>query len=366
MRTSEISVRQACEDLVAARVPRVLAGVEAQALRQLLRVQGLSGVAARAIAEGDLTLPGRVADSVTRDWAAARAWCDQVDRQCARVAAVALRAHGEEGLAPPVLLKGSAVARRYRDPAVRPYVDVDLLVPPDEVQRWSQLLRGLGYWAPEPEVEAVRRRYQESVNFLSADPSGKAGCDLHACLFIERRARALTYTHVAARSQASAFPGLLEPARDMQLIVLALHLAHHTKDTWRLIWLRDFLELATSEAVDSARRVAADHGVAWALELALGATEEVLGTPTWAARSPRDLSLLARVHQLDGSGYLRHVVLAYDLGPRAGAWYLWSRLTPRRFMKPDGFDRQAFHAWVRRVLRRARRTSWLGAMRRPS
>ncbi len=364
MRTSDAAIRQACEDLVAKRAPGAFGGVEAQALRQLVRVQGLSGVAARAIEDGSLTLPEGVVGNVMHDWGASRGWCHEVDRECARIAAAAFRAQSTEGLAAPVLLKGSAVARRYRDPAIRPYVDIDLLVPLGEIQAWSELLRGLGYWAPEPEVEAVCRRYQEGVAFVSGQGDGNLTCDLHGCLFIERRARALTHSGVASRSEPSPFRGLIEPALDMQLVVLALHLAHHTKDTRRLIWLRDFLELSTPHAVRSARRLAADQGVGWALELALAATEAVVETPTWAADANPRLSLLARVHQLERSGYLRHVVLAHDLGLRAGAWYLWSRLTPRRFVKPGGFDRQALAGWVRRVVRRARRTSWLAPMRR--
>lgn len=366
MRTSDAGVREACENLTAGRAVLPVAGVEAQALRQLLRVQGLSGVAARAIEDGSLELPEGVANAVTQDWRVSRAWCEELDRECERVAAAALEAQAAAGLSAPVLLKGRAVARRYRDPAVRTYVDIDLLVPVGEIRAWSDLLRRLGYWAPEPEVEATRRRYQEGVSFTSGGGHGSFSCDLHGCLFIEQRARGLTFVEVAGRSKASAFPGLLEPGLDMQLVVLALHLAHHTKDTWRLIWLRDFLELATPDAVESARSLARAYDVGWALELALHATETVLHMPRWAASPPKELSLLARVHQVEGSGYLRHLVLARDLGPRAGAWYLWSRVTPQRFVKPDGLDRQALKGWVRRVARRGRTTAWFASLRRGS
>lgn len=364
MRTSDAGVREACENLTAGRAVLPVAGVEAQALRQLLRIQGLSGVAARAIEDGSLELPERIASAVTQDWQTSRAWCEELDRECERIAAAALEAQAAAGLSAPVLLKGRAVARRYHDPTVRTYVDIDLLVPVGEIRAWSDLLRRLGYWAPEPEVEATRRRYQEGVSFTSGRWHGGFSCDLHGCLFIEHRARCLTYVEVAGRSEVSAFPGLLEPRLDMQLVVLALHLAHHTKDTWRLIWLRDFLELATPDAVESARSLAREYGVGWALELALHATEAVLHTPRWGTSPPRELSLLARVHQVERSGYLRHLVLARDLGARAGAWYLWSRVTPRRFVKPDGLDRQALSGWLRRVSRRSLRTSWSVALRR--
>ncbi len=351
----------ACADLAAGRAAGEVGDGDGRLLRHLARTHGLSGIAAKAMAEGSLRVSAAVASGVERDWADARHWASLLDRETARLGRAALSACAS-GLSKPLLLKGAAVARRYLDPSLRTYTDVDLLVPQAEFEQWAEVLSGLGYRGPTAEIKAARRREREGVS-LVLDAAGVAvSCDPHACLFVERRAREVTYAVLAPLSEPSPYAGLLEPSLAAQLLVLALHLAHHPRGAWRMIWLRDIVELASPPTVELARALAAAHHVGWALERALAATEELLGRKAWSAvPPPAEPFGLARVHQRRRAGYLRHAALVTELGPMAGARYFVSRVGPRRFGSGPGIDLVAWWTWARRAVRRFAATPWLEA-----
>lgn len=355
------SCRIACEDLVAGRTPARLEGDAAVALRHVIREHGLSGMAAVAIDSGRLVLPEAIQCGIRQDWTAAMHHSLLLDGECSRIGRLVRGAgEGRSDLSPPILLKGPAVSRRYGNPSVRTYLDIDLLVPVEQVRSWTDLLAIAGYWAPTPEIRAVERRHREGCAFTRTTPAGELSIDLHTSVFIERHAREIGYRVLATMSEPSCFPGLLQTMPGAQLVVIALHLAHHGQADHRLIWYRDFIELGRPETVAAARRMAEEHQVPWALECALLAVEEIVGLPTWNARSlPAPRFGLASVHQLEQTEYLRHVALARELGFVAGVSYLCSRLDPRRFVLPGGgFDWSAARAWAWRAVTRARNTPW--------
>ena len=350
-----------CADLAAGRLPRTVPSEDGRMLRHLLRSHGLSGLAARATASERLNVAQPVRQAIERDWADAQRWATLLDEETARIGRAALGG-ASEGLSPPILLKGAAVARRYSDPSLRPYTDIDLLVPADELERWARLLGRIGFRGPAPEIRAARRREQEGISLLLEIRTVGVSCDLHACLFIERRARDLTYEVLALQSEDSVHIGLLEPSVSAQLIVLALHLAHHPSCTWRMIWLRDFVELAAEPAVAAAREFAGHYGIDWALERALSAAESLLTFNLWGARlqAPEPFGL-ARVHQSHRTGYLRHVAVISELGLPTGARYFASRVDPNRFrLSTGGFDWRALSRWWFGAALGLTRTPWLG------
>lgn len=355
MKDTEASARcrAACVDLTAGREPGPLAPVEAVALRQLLRVHALSGLGAAALETGALRVPDRVGAGIVSDWRSAQATAAELDRECERIGAAALSMGA--GLRAPIVLKGPAVARRYRDPPVRTYSDIDLLVATEEMRAWAEVLVALGYWGPPPELAMAERRYQEGVAFGRRAGATQLICDLHGCVFIERRAREFTYPDLAPHSQPGPFPGLLQPTPAAELVVLALHLAHHDSAVVRLIWIRDFIELGQPTVVVAARELACRHDLGWALERALAAAEDVIGKPRWAASPPgRESFGLASVHQEGRTQYLRHLALAHELGVPAALRYFASRISPRRFP-----DRGTAGVWIRLAGRRMRATRWL-------
>lgn len=355
MTSVDDTCRRVCRDLVADRGPLALDGTAAVALRHLLREQGLSGIAAVAVDADQLRVPAAVREGIRQDWTSALHQSLLLDGECSRLGRLA----AQHPLSPPLLLKGPAVARRYTNPSTRTYVDIDLLVPANQVRAWATLLGHAGYWAPTPEIRSVERRYREGAEFTRRSDTGhQHSVDLHTCVFVERRARHVGYTALAARAEPQAFPGLLQAALDVQLVILALHLAHHGAADHRLIWYRDIIELSDPTTVQAARTFAARHDILWAVEHALLAVEGILGHPAWQAQTiPVPPFGMASVHQLGRPEYLRHLALFHDLGPIAATRYLATRLDPRRFTTPDGtFDRSAARAWLTQAAIRARST----------
>lgn len=355
-----------CGDLAAGREPQVsFAGDDAVAFRRLARAHGLIGLAVRAVNNHSLVLPEGPLAGLRNDWQAARQWCSALDDECTRLGALVgeLREHG---LNAPMLIKGAGVARRYADPTLRTYVDFDLLVRVEDFDRWVVVLGKVGYRGPRPELTATRLRLQHSVALTRSGADGDLGCDLHTCLFVERRARRITHEVLEAHAEPSPFAGLSQPSLASQLVVLALHFVQHPPGDRRLIWTRDFIELATGESVHSARALAYEHEVGWAVEAALADVENLIGWPVWSARPSKAQPWgLARVHQHERPGYLHHLALVRELGPAAGVRYFASRVDPRRFPTiDDRIDWRAAIAWSAQTARKAIRTPWRSSWRR--
>lgn len=354
-----------CQDLMADRLPTPMDGQAAGALRHILRDHGLSGLASVAIEDGRLAVPAPARQGIRQDWIARMHHCLLLDQECAQIGR-AVEAQLGGGLSRPLLLKGAAVAARYRNPSLRGYADIDLLVPVGEVRPWQRFLTSRGYRAVAPNVTAVEQRLQEGCAFTRYTDAAEFSVDLHTSVFVERRARELGYPILARSAGPSAFPGILQTAPEAQLLVLALHLAHHIRPDHRLIWYKDFCELGERDTVERARRFAEANQVEWALEGALRAVEEALGMPVWnASPTPAQHFGLARAHQLDRTGYLHHVALVRELGPLAGLRFLCTRIDPRRFVVPGrGFDWPTVRAWISNTARLARRTPWTEVVRR--
>jgi hypothetical protein len=92
-----------------------------------------------------------------------------------------LRAFEQAGI-DVVVLKGLAlIARFYRDPGVRPMGDVDVLVPPSDAERASDLSVGLG-WNPRYRVTPAFRRVKHAAPF---EHRMGLACDIHWRVFEE-------------------------------------------------------------------------------------------------------------------------------------------------------------------------------------
>ena len=81
-----------------------------------------------------------------------------------------LRAFEQAGI-DAVVLKGLAlIARFYRDPGLRPMADVDVLVPPSDVERASELAVSLG-WHPRYRLTPAFLRVKHAGPFDHRDGS---------------------------------------------------------------------------------------------------------------------------------------------------------------------------------------------------
>jgi len=315
-----------------------------------LWAEGTILLAERELRERRIEATPDEADAISRRAARTRRWCAALDLELGRVAAAARGS----GLASPVLIKGPAVARHYPDPALRPYSDIDLLVPEHELDRWIALLSGLGYVAPDRWDLDLQRRFTHHVKLRRPSGEGSVVCELHRFLFLERRARRLDHAALVPLSEPSRWDGVLWPRQPALLVVLALHLAHHELERRRDISVRDFVELGSPAVVAEARSIAERLEVGWALELALAEAERMVGEARWGAAPPAPTGLTA-AGLLPRAGMRRTFAEARELGPVQGARYLAHLLSPRRFGSASEVA-----AYLRRQARRARATNWLG------
>ncbi len=332
------------EALVGGRNPGALGAGASEALRGRAARHGLSGLVVSR-AEG-LRLPEPVLAGLRDDWGSARALATVLGLEARRVA----------GAAPPeaataILLKGPAVASRYADPAIRTFVDVDLLVPVDDLPAWRTALEGIGYTGPTAWETRSALRYHHHLVFTRPGPGAPIAVEMHWRLFAERRARGLDHAALAAHADPGD-DGLLRLSAPAQLMALAVHLAHHPPETFRYQWVMDFVELGLPGDVETARELAGRHGVGWALEDALAAAERALGEPRWGARpTPAPRGRLAEARQTDARGVRLQIARIRELGPREGLVYAIGRLDPRRFRDANGrMDWRAFRAWIGRAV----------------
>lgn len=353
-----LSIRQFCEDLVASRPIASVSPVEADDLAAAVVFHGLSGLAVESLNRVQVLLPDAASSAIRRNFMGARRWAAMLDLECERIGRAA--AVSDHSLSPPILLKGEAVARRYQNPEVRGYGDIDLLVPRDELEAWGQFLEKLGYAGLRGWHELHARRYEHHLPYRRPVGNLEILCELHTCTFMEHRARELDYSVLVEAAEPSKFTGIVELEPGTQLVVLALHLFHHRHDDRRLIWFRDFLELGKPRIVEIARLRAAKHGVGWALEWALHEVEKVVGLPIWQAEPEEESFGLARVLGFHRPGHLYQLAFMRELGPLRAVQYLVSRVNPRRFRdSPEGSTRAALKVLVLRNLRAALDTPWL-------
>jgi hypothetical protein len=146
----------------------------------------------------------------------------QLDAVTAEVV-TALRATGIES----VLLRGPAIARwLYEDANARSYVDVDLLVPPGDIEHAEQVLGGLGFSDYTVEGVLAHDRPTYAHTWLRRDG---AAVDLHYALLGVRLEPARIWDVLAAETEMIAVLGteVRVASPPGRALVVALHAAHH-------------------------------------------------------------------------------------------------------------------------------------------
>lgn len=269
-----------------------------------------------------------------------------------------------EKLPPAIVLKGPAVARLYRTPRLRPYSDMDLLVSRRALADWEQLLERNGYATTNEWKERAWRNYRHHVGFERVVAGALLRCELHTHLLTDRRTIGFGYEQLIHHAVPSEWRQLLYLTPAAQLIVLSLHLAHHRKDGRRLIWYRDFIEIAQPKTVAQSREVARSWQIGWVLEWALSLVEVLIGERRWNAKPPSHQSALMRALELDTPGPRIELAVAREIGGLRGLRYLATKFDPRRFIKQGKFDGREFRSWIRRQIVDTMRATWKGVTRR--
>ena len=169
--------------------------------------------------------------------------------------------------APPILVKGPAVADRFYHPArLRPFRDLDLLVPPARLDAAvGALEQTLGYRrAPEP-WPGYGERQGHHVALTRKVGARPVWVELHWRLSDDPVARGLDHARLLAGSQPlELIEGSIPvPSVADQLLVLAVHLVQENRK--RLAWIND-LALVSRAASEPQWRAAFD-GAGARLEL---------------------------------------------------------------------------------------------------
>ncbi len=219
------------------------------------------------------------------------------------------------------LLKGAALGPTvYRDPALRPLSDLDLLVRPEDARAAVERLGALGYRgigaAASPTFGGFARRFRCQLPLTRSLPGiPHLLVELHWSL-IEHP----YYVHLIDPDElwAGADTTTLRPYAIARPAVLLCHAAahlamHHSRDL-RLIWLVDVDRLARSPALDwdDVLRLAE----AWKLGLALYAT--LADAAKWL-RTPAPKPVMLALARLANDPIARQ---AWGVGDEAGgrAW----------------------------------------------
>jgi hypothetical protein len=171
-----------------------------------------------------------------------------------RIGTLALEPLAAAGLE-PLVIKGAALAHRYPDPGLRPMDDVDLVLPPHQIDAGAEALLAAGWaWHETP------ARQKHEVQFTHQSLPG-LHVDLHRSLGTWRnRSNRLTTEQLwSARQPNTLFDTptfVLPPALDF--VMLAAHAGKpwHTFD--RLIWIVDLSIAANGVDWEEVARIATE------------------------------------------------------------------------------------------------------------
>jgi hypothetical protein len=279
-------------------------------------------------------MPEKVKDSLLGDFGLAMARADRAERQLAEVVGALAAAQ-----VPAMVVKGAALAAFYPDPALRPYGDLDLLVPRPQVDQAEAALVELGYRRTQPKDWALAWGQHLPPMVSSGAP---LPVELHWRLDDPDYLGCLPVQDLWSRAVAWSVQG--QAAQRLEAADAVLHLCRHAVVQHRLgmglsvlcdlVQVTDGWDPAEWEAL--ARR-AVEYGLGSAVYLMLASVGQVLGREVPPGVLPA-LRLSGGVPLPDD---LAERLFALEVGPGSR--------TAVAFV-PVGAKRRRL-AWLRRFLR---------------
>jgi len=207
---------------------------------------------------------------------------------------------------PAMVLKGPTLAERfYPDPALRPYGDIDLLVPLADHAAIAEVLGLLDYAVEEEHggpraVQAGTAEFPYETKYVSNN-TGLA-LDIHYDHF-QLGLKPLDMEGVWRRAETRRLLGqdVLSPGLNDLLLILAVHVHRHSFE--RLLWLKDIDLIVRREGARLDWRWLADRaaaeGISSSLASVLRLSRRVLATPLPAgAGLIRSGPLITVIHSL--------------------------------------------------------------------
>lgn len=211
-----------------------------------------------------------------------------------------------------LLVKGPLVSLlAYGDPAVRSYVDLDLIVRHQTVLKASQIMTGLGFDADVPE-EAIRAG-KIPGEYLFGRTGTRQLVELHTERTFRYYPRPMRIADLYARQRRVLLDGKEIPTLSLE-DEFVLNCIHGAKHFWeRLMWSADIGAMVVrcpEIAWERTRQAASDVGAERMLRVALLLAESLLGVsmPTaMVASAMGDATAIQLVEQIEswmpGAGY---------------------------------------------------------------
>jgi hypothetical protein len=244
--------------------------VDWEAALELAWGQGLAPLVYSGLSSTDLPVPDGVQAVLRAGYQGAsvrtEVWVEPTLRR-------ALEALGAAGLE-PVVLKGCALAYlAYPEPAHRTLSDVDLLLPPDQLGRASDVLLGLGFWLDGADPQPTHHLRPHHA------PGGWPSVELHHHVLPEPNPYAIDAAQLSARSLVERVAGVearvLAPTDALLLACVHLSFAHRYR-WFPLRNLTDILAITTrwtdgldwASFLETVRHARAAGAVYWPLRFA--------------------------------------------------------------------------------------------------
>jgi hypothetical protein len=222
--------------------------------------QRLAGVALAMVKDHGVELPRDMLVHLQAARRHERARTLLADLSAARVSTV-MRSAG----VPFVVVKGPAMAAVDPVPAARPYLDVDIVVPPNRFDDAMEAARSAGF---ESNTERPARKYYERHCYegVNLRDGSQRAIDIHHHVPPWWAGRTLTYEYLARDARVGAIAGTDAPlaSATSNLFIAALHLvSDHNLPGHKLLSWRDVM--LTASLIDPVEVAsAADQlGLAW-------------------------------------------------------------------------------------------------------
>lgn len=316
----------------------------------------VGGHVLRARDEGRVALPSPVADELAQR-VAERAVRTRL--LCRELPAVVRSVTAATGVAPIVLKGPGLLARHYGgDPRLRPFADLDVLVPAERLAAAVAALAADGFAELVEFAPGFGARHGHDRHVRRGAGIGRVDVELHWRVGDDPLGAGLSHERLAPGATPFSALGAqgLAPGAPAELLVLAVHLLSDRAK--RLIWVVDVDRAASAAREDDWRAAFALSdalGLGWALDRALDYAGAHLGLERArprAAAAPPPLGPLRAVEGLDMGASL-HVGRLAALPWRERPAYLRTILVPTRAGLADTYGTAPGEATWRLALRHA-------------